>query len=443
VLKLQFLLPVIFFILVTAIAFLVLKNRPAANPTVSATINPSPLPVAQTPVTTTQSTPIPTEDSRMIFALLPFKIYYAQNGKLWLWQQGTAKSLSDIDPLTTILNEQSDPVVFTLHGSLWKVDAQNPSPQLLISASSLQKGTPSPGSSNETLVVAGFIPQTESILFSTKVGSTASQLVNQADLYTVKSDGSGVLQLLGLGQGGVPSPSPDGRRLAIVNSSTIRLLSLSDRKVQTVLEVAEIPTSDGYFLPSPTWAEDSSSFAVVIPPTDFADNLNAPTAVWQVDIRGQKTAFPSIQTRGGKAFFSANLQSVLYQLNLATPSDYFGELHLANIDGTRDIILFNGQLAHLIGWEPSEAQVVFQLQNDPRSIEVGDPGTGQSHPVLTGLDSDNVISISWINDQVFLYQTVQTDAVRLWLAQYDGTLHPSLLLVENNSGNEIPFSFIP
>jgi len=352
---------------------------------------------------------------------------------LWLWQNGTAKSLSDIDAGTSLIaNWQTGQVLFTLHGNLWEVDPATLSPKVLVSANAAQQGTPSPTSSNETITSAGIVPVTNSILFSTLPGAALS---------IAQADGSGVTQLLALGEGGMPYPSPDGKWLAVVNSSSIQLLSLSNRTILDVLEFAPIPTTDVYMFPVPRWADDSSRFLVAIPPADFANDLNAPTAIWQVNNTGEEIALASIQSRGGVILFSADLNSVIYQLNLSSVSDYFGELHRASSDGSRDAILFDGQLAHLIGLDMKGSLAVFQLQDNPRSMKMESASSAQTLSILDGLDSDMVLSMTWMDDQIFLYQTVQTDTTRLWLAKFNGTIHPPLMLAETSAGSEIPTCF--
>jgi hypothetical protein len=352
---------------------------------------------------------------------------------LWLWQKGIAKSLSDIDAATSLISDgQTGQVLFTLHKNLWEVDPTTLSPKVLVNANVTQQGTPSPTNSNETITPAGIVPVTNGILFSTLPGATLS---------IAQADGSGIIQLLAPGNGGMPHPSPDGKWLAVVNSSSIRLLSLSNRTILDVLDYAPIPGTDVYMLPIPRWADDSSRFLVAIPPVDFANDLNAPTSIWQVNNAGQKTALASIQNRGGVILFSADLQSVVYQLNLSSVSDYFGELHRVSIDGSQDNILLDGQLVHLIGLDASGALAVFQLQDNPRSMKMEGASSAQTLSILDGLDADMVLAMTWMDDQTFLYQTSQTDTTGLWLAKFDGAVHPALLLAENSTGNAIPTCF--
>jgi len=432
--KTRYLLPVIFFILLTAIVFLVLRNRFSGN---SAPPTPTPAALAQAPqiaaAPTRYSTAIPTENPQKYFATLPFSIYYSLNGKLWLWHNGTARSLAEIDAASSLeANGQTGQVLFSLHGNLWEVDPATLSPKVLVRANAASQGTPSPTSSNETIIAAGIIPVTHDILFSTLPGGTLS---------LVKADGSGIMQLLVPGEGGLPYPSPDGKWLAVVGSSSIRLLSLSNRTSLDVLDFAPIPIADGYLLPVPRWAEDSSQFLVAIPPDNFANDLNASTTIWQVNKAGQKIALASIQSRGGAILFSADLESVVYQLNLSSVSDYFGELHRVSINGSRDTILLNGQRAHLIGLDRKGSLTVFQFQDNPRSLQREVASSAQTQSILDGLDSDVVLSLTWMYDQTFLYQTSQTDSDSLWLAKFDGILHPPLLVVENTPGSEIPTCF--
>lgn len=432
-LKTRYLLPIFFFILLTVIAFLVFKNRPLENVPSSTGTLAAPIQETQTATFPTKNpTAIPSENPQKIFASQPFLIYYAVDGKLWVWQDGAAKSISEIDPATLLLaNQQTGQVVFTLHGILWEVDPTALLAKALINPNIVSKETPSPTTSSETIFPAGIIPGTNEILFSTFPGS---------ELSMAQSDGSGITQLLTSGEIGTTYPSPDGKWLAVVNRSSIRLLSLSGKTILGILDYAPVPTTTGYLLPVPQWAEDSSRFLVAIPPADFANDLNAPTSLWQMNSNGQKTPLGTIQSRGGTIFFSADLSTVFYQLNLSSVSDYYGELHKANIDGNQDAILVKGQLAHLIGMDANGSQIIFQLKDDPRSIQVQDESTIQYHRLLTGLETETVLSVEWLDEQTFLYQTLQTDSYNLWLGRYDGSVHPPLLLA-NAPGSEILFCF--
>jgi hypothetical protein len=432
-LKIRYLLPVFFFILLTGIVVLILKNQNLRTSSVEPSVTFTQTQATRITTPTEKPGITATENPELIFTTVPFNIYYSLNGKLWLRQRGITKSLSDIDTATSLIaNNQTGQVLFTLHKNLWEVDPATLSPKVLLNANATQQGTPSPTNISGTLVAVGIISGRNDILLSSMPGQ---------ELSIANADGSGITQLLTSAEGVRTFPSPDGKWLAVVSSSSIRLLSLINHTLLDTLDFSPIPLSDGYFLPVPQWASDSNRYVASIPPSDFANDLNAPTNIWQVNSLGEETAFASIQSRGGVILFSSDLQTVVYQLNLTSVSDYFGELHRASIDGSQDTILLNGQLVHLIGLDKAGTMAIFQLQDNPRSIQMEDSSTVQFHRILNGLDTDSVISMTWVDNQTFLYQSSQTDSVSLWLAKFDGTVHPSLKLATNSTGSEIPFCF--
>jgi hypothetical protein len=338
-------------------------------------------------------------------------------------------------------NGQTGQVLFTFNGNLWQIAPGSLSAYLFAHAGSAQQGTPSPTSSPETIIAAGILPATRKILIATVPLGTPPSAKEQAALYSAQEDGSQVKSLITAGESGALHPSPDEKWLAVARPDSIHLVSLANGTSQEALAFIPIPDENGYLLPSIHWAEDSSRFLVSIPTADYFNNLNAPTTLWQINLKGQKSAFPPIQNRGGVILLTGDLQSVIYQLNLSTTSDYFGEIHRAAIDGSRDAILFDGQKAHLIGLDATGARAVFHFQDSPYTLRMEDPGMNSSLVIQDGLDADRVLSLTWMDEHNFLYQTAQSDLVRLWLAKFDGSRHEPLMLAENPNGEEIPTCF--
>jgi hypothetical protein len=142
-------------------------------------------------------------------------------------------------------------------------------------------------------------------------------------------------------------------------------------------------------------------------------------------------------------FISSNLQTILYQLNLSSADDFYGEIHKVEQDGNADTILLESKLAHLVGWGSQSSKFVFQPQDVPTSIWTSDTITGKSTLIVNTLNGDPIIRYEEINDQLSIVETGQTTGHHLWLVRNDGTTHQPLLLAENQVDQEIPFNFVP
>ena len=153
-----------------------------------------------------------------------------------------------------------------------------------------------------------------------------------------------------------------------------------------------------------------------------APTLPTQTQVWSIPLGDSAPKLQAeIKTGGGPLLISPDLTKVLYQLQL-NQTDQAGELHMANIDGSYDTILQNGNTGTLAGWAPNSQHYVFQ-PNGQTSLVLADT-SGEANVSLT---SDTVTvpastSPVWLDDTHYLLVTTTGNVSQLGLGTIDGAL---------------------
>ena len=354
------------------------------------------------------------------------EIAYVQDGKLWLWKDGTTTQLHIIQNTQGAVKISSDGlmVAFIQDGSLWVVNSDGSNAHALVNHDDLVATRLPQGFDQRDILTFDWVPGTHFILFNTVLNSSANpNPTNADDLLRVNVDTGSVITLLAFDQGGNFAISPDGTLLALVRSTSIRILDIDGTHPRQPLTFEEVWTyTSATYYPTPVWAADSSALMVAIPPRDVRTNPSDPTQVWSIPLDSSAPKLlAEIKTGGGPVLISPDLSKVLYQLQL-NQTDQVGELHLADIDGSHDTILQNGASGTLVGWAPDSQHYVFQA-NGETVLMLADT-TGEANVALTSNNVTVPASTApvWLDDSHYLLLTTSGDASQLGLGTIDGTL---------------------
>ncbi|MGD0706841.1 MAG: hypothetical protein ABSA51_00155 [Anaerolineaceae bacterium] len=415
------------------------------TPTLTPTLTPVILPTATprdtwTPLPT--STPYPTLTPLVITTPVAStlsnnqEIAYVQDGKLWLWKNGTTTQLHIIQNIQGAVKISSDGlmVAFMQDGSLWVVNSDGSNAHALVNHDDLISTRLTQGFNQRDILTFDWIPGTHLILYNTILNSTTDpNPTNANDLLRANADTGSIITLLAFDQGGNFSISPDGKLLALVRPTSIRILDIDGTHPRQPLTFEEVWTyTSATYYPTPVWAADSSVLMVAIPPRDVRTNPSDPTQVWSIPLGDSAPKLQAeIKTGGGPLLISPDLKKMLYQLQL-NQTDQAGELHMANIDGSHDTILQNGDTGTLAGWAPDSQHYVFQ-PNGQTSLVLADT-SGEANISLT---SDAVTvpastSPVWLDDTHYLLVTTTGVASQLGLGTIDGSLQ-SIAKVQSGS----------
>jgi len=405
------------------------------TPTLTPTLTPVILPTTTprdtwTPLPTT--TPYPTLTPLALTTPTAYtlsndqEIAYVQDGKLWLWKSGTTTQLHIIQNTQGAVKISGDGlmVAFIQDGSLWVVNSDGSNAHALVNHDDLVSTRLPQGFDERDILTFDWIPGTHLILYNTILNSKAEpNPTNANDLLRVNADTGSVVTLLAFDQGGNFSISPNGKLLALVRPTSIRILNIYGTHPRQPLTFDEVWTyTSATYYPTPVWAADSSALMVAIPPRDIRTNPSDPTQVWNIPLDSSAPKLlAEIKTDGGPLLISPDLTKVLYQL-LINPTDQVGELHQADIDGNHDTILQNGTAGTLIGWAPDSQHYVFQA-NGQTVLMLADTASTTN----VNLTSDTITVPAstgpvWLDDSHYLILTTSGDSSQLGLGTIDGAL---------------------
>ena len=382
------------------------------------TLQPT-LTVEMLPTKTPQDTwtPLPSLTPRPSLTPVPntgsLRIALLQINDLNLWRAGASAPLAGGANLPILISPGGDLVIFTRVGDLWSIGVEDKKETQLLNVDavnalqSVEEGGP------RIPYKLGWLPQTRTLLFNTAFFYVDSNTRRPADdLNAVDIVSGKVTRLLEDGQGGDFFPAPDGRSIALARPGSISVVDASGENLREIFAFEPILTPDASpFYPPLVWTPDSTAVLLVLPPRDAANDTAAATAVWRIPINGTPPQkMTEVNTNGGPLVISPDQSRILYQLNILAETGA-GELHAAQIDGSGDTILQQGDAARLVGWMINSRGYTFRKGTD-NAIWVGELGQAGSTPLTSSpLRFDPAFSPDWVNSNQYLLQSA--DGVHL------------------------------
>jgi len=246
-----------------------------------------------------------------------------------------------------------------------------------------------------------FLPGTHRLVFNTQETSEGPGFIQNDDLISIDLDSDSLERLLPPGSGGDFYPSPDGTKLAIIQTTSIGFSDSDGLNLHPeILTFPAVTTySDYSFYPEPVWSPDSSHFAVAIPSEDpLAPN---PTStVWILSADGS----PPVQTTliEGQSFFQQAFGAPVIAPDLSKISfmrtgseQNEGHLIIADEGGSGEIVYTTGNL-RWVGWSPDSSAFVYSV--GPMDLKLGAIGE-PPQPLGNGMQ------FRWINSEDYLFLT--------------------------------------
>lgn len=378
---------------------------------------PSSTPSPTTIFTTTPSqTTVPSSSPTLPPSLSSLRVVYSDERTVWLWQNGVASLLTTIEGYTKVkLSDDGELVAFKRNGLLWVINSDGSGERLLVSSDNLE--TIEPATSESRLLVFQFdwVPDTHDLLFNTSYSGYGVSY--RDDLYMVDVDTLEWKTLRDAGEGGIFSLAPSGKQVTMVTPHEISLMNINGTNYRSLLKYSQIDTgSEYYYYVDPIWSLDSQSLIVDIPPRDYQDNPTAARMViWHLFVDGSPPVQVSQLPVRYRYFFSPDISKLAY--NDLKNGVY--EIHLANVDGSEDIIYQSEIDMSFETWSPDSKyfSLISRTSRQYFLARVGD----EPMP-LTEQDSQDFL---WIDELYFLYKNIHNGACELRL----GTIgKPSVLL---------------
>jgi dipeptidyl aminopeptidase/acylaminoacyl peptidase len=366
--------------------------------------------------TTPPQTPVPAASPTVSASLSSLRVVYSDGKNVWLWQNSVVTPLTTIEGYTDVkLSDDGELVAFMRDRLLWVIHSDGTGEQLLVSTERLE--TIEPATSDSKLLVFQFdwVLNTHNLLFNTTFSGYG--VSHRDDLHMVDADTREWKTLRDAGDGGKFLISPRGSHVVMVTPHEISLIDIDGTNDRSLLKYSQIDTGSEYFYyADPIWSLDSRSLVVDIPPRDYKDNPTAaPTVIWHLFVDSRLPVQISQFPAQDRYLFSPDISKLAYNELI---NDVL-ETHIANIDGSEDLIYQPGINMSFQAWSPDSEHFILITRNS-RQYFLG--RIGEEPMPLTEQDSQDFL---WIDEIYFLYKNIHNGFCELRL----GTIgKPSVLL---------------
>lgn len=345
--------------------------------------------------TTPSQTLAPPSSPTLPLSLSSLRVVYSDGKNIWLWQNGVVAVLTTIEGYTDVkLSDDGELVAFKRDGLVWVIHSDGTDERLLVSSDDLETIEPTTSDSRLFVFQFDWIPDTHDLLFNTSFSGYG--VSHRDDLHTINADTLGRKSLRGAGEGGIYLISPNGKQVAMVTPHEISLMDIDGTNYRSLLEYSQIDTGSEYFeYVDPVWFADSQSLIVDIPPRDYKDNpATALKVIWHLFVDGS----PPVQISQVPAKYRYVFSSDFSELAYNELKNNVIQTHIANIDGSEDLIYQPGIDMYIETWSPdSEYFILISRYSGQYFLaRVGD----EPMP-LTETGSQDFL---WIDEMYFLYE---------------------------------------
>lgn len=330
---------------------------------------------------------------------------------VWLWEEGgSVLRLSKSGWVTKVaISDDGQRVAYVRSddyswSELWVVDSDGMNERRLVSNDEMNTYSTVPDGVAVVPHQIEWVSGTHMLVYNTHTLFMGPGIHLNDDLYLVNVDTLSKQVLLAPGTGGEFVFSPDGSQIALVTPSSISLVDADGaNRRDNVLTYGRIGLGEDLYYPQPVWSVDSQTLGVPIPSTGPFDDKLGPTALWVIPESGAPpTQLGSVEGVCLDAVtFSPDLNRIAYQRPVKGTSGKMWELHLANADGSEDIVYDTAAWVEFRGWAPDGDRFVYMVED--RAAKLGQIG---GDPVLLdGVTLDNALPfpVTWVSSDRFLY----------------------------------------
>ena len=403
-------------------------GQTAATETPPATPAPGAVTEVVTPHADASSTPAPAPtplppptELRVVFVKVT-----EHGNNAWLWTQAEREAM----PLTKAggvggvkLSGDGEIVAFSRGDGLWMVRSDGADERELVSADDFAAMLAREAFDSEVVLNRfEWLPGTHILAFNTRIRTEIGLVLND-DLHLVNADTLERTALLPPGEGGEFYGSPDGHQIAVVTAGSISLVSADGSDFREVLTYTPVATySEFQFYAEPTWARDSSSLRVAIPPADPLEQPPQLTSIWRIRADGTRASMlSSIETGQMKpSAFSPDFRYVAHlPLEQADTVPSQTTLLVTNLE-TGDTIAQYPEVSLIYEWSPDSLHIAFLAYPEPEGTPQAMIGQLGGGAVPACRDADTVIDLRWVDAERYLCLAQSSRGWNILLGQVGG-----------------------
>ncbi|MFQ5409166.1 MAG: TolB family protein [Anaerolineales bacterium] len=316
---------------------------------------------------------------------------YIVDGDIFLWTEGGVPNQLTFngDAVDVLLSDDASVVVFvrsidSAHNEIWAINSNGTNERLLVSQQEFAAELDLPGALAVVPHKIAWAPGRRLLAYNTRYVFDGPGLMQRGDLNLVNADTLEKSQLLPPGAAGsgddfVYEPgmageflySPDGGQIALSTPNSISLMAADGSNLlPDILQYEVVITYSEYaYHARPRWALDGGALRVMIPPEDPLAEPPPDTTLWHIPSDGSPATplgsfpvSPFYFSQGSGHPISPDLNRFAY---LHDAGGGANELHLADVDGSNDVVYVTGQLLKFHGWAPDSQRFAYSVGDSP------------------------------------------------------------------------------
>jgi Tol biopolymer transport system component len=382
--------------------------------------------------------------------LSPIRVSFVNTvGNLFVWSDGTLAPVqltTSGDVLESHISPDGSLIAFTrssdyMSFQLDVINFDGTNQRTLLSTAqiaALPKPSESLGLIPEKLV---WIPGGHRLALNFRVSYEGPGLQIADPLYVLDAETGALSTLVTVGSAWNFEFSPDAQKLLITRPEGIDLYNADGTLVlANAVTHSFVNTASEYaWVARPTWAADSSAFAMGIPPVDPWGDPPSPSMAYKLSNTGAvlssystEMSFKSTRITS----FNPTLTKMSFTTRVGVPTDNNWALHIANLDGTGDSVLATGRFDTLPVWSPDGNHNIYEVNTGTSNQTY--LGSVDAGPVLLG-DVPSMIDVRWIDNSRYVISNRTGTSASLLL----GTVGSGFGVIYNDPGplTDRSFSF--
>ncbi len=330
--------------------------------------------------------------------LVGLRLIFKRQDNLWTWQGGTEQKLTSLTPDTNQARLSGDGklVAFNRQGSVWIVQSDGRGEKALISLEDFAQLPPKePGVVFYSL---GWLPNSHKLLFNTLINDPQGMRPTN-DLFIADADNGKYEALLPAGEGGQFYASPDGKWIAVVSPTQLRIINPQGGQARVLLELSQTNQKNSFEgALVMRWGQDGDHLVAVVRPGDLHKD---PAQIWSIALDGSAPILINTYPLAPGRYFdlSPDLLRLAYYHQTDPTQPEALALHISNLDGSQDFLLIARTGVGLDCWTPESQNIVIWSKTDGYQLYSLD---GKLRPLTDQYLSNS--GILWLDSAHFLME---------------------------------------
>ena len=382
------------------------------------------------------------------------QVAYVKDGNIYFWTEGESSIglTSTQDAMDVSISDDGHVIAYSRRDpkddfvyELWAVNTSGPTnARLLVSKTefeALKAASPYPDARSLRPDFFKFRSGTHQLAYNTFAMYEGPVYAPGEDLRLVDTDTLEKNIVFDFNGGGLFYFSPDGSQVALSTPDHISLANADGSNLRAnVLTFPMVKTYSEYqYHPLPYWSSDSGYLRVTIPPEDPLPLVQPtpPTGLWHIPSDGspanQLGSIPAIPFAWPDTAFSPNLDKVGYAKSVGEPSANQRELHIANADGSGDLVFATGEGVEFWHWTPDGTRFMYAINGGAeKGAYLGQLSDGST---LIASLPETLNQMHWVDSSRFLYFQQNGNVWELRISDVDGQNHAFIDTVPDSVGS--------